>query len=242
MGKAIGQHKSVDRFSKRSPQTLSRRLSRRSIKMFPLVLAITVAAGAVSALAAQAQAPILMNYNDVSELGVALQWLSVSRHAQLFTIGQSLDYKTDVRRPVIYPIQAIRISGSTDEAITDDGRKNAILFECGSHPREWLATESCLTLATHLVTNAEDNTTDVPDLLANVDVWIVPLTTPAGRAIDDTHGGDPRFFDRSVDELVDPGGRGRGWRGNGDTRGGCTLGVNVARNFSAGWNGETSTD
>jgi hypothetical protein len=193
-----------------------------------------VAFSCVALQPVRAQAPILMNYSDVTELNAALDWLSGSAHAQVMTIGHSIDYKTDPRRPVIHPIKAIRISASTDEGITDDVRKNAILFECGSHPREWLATESCLTLATHLVLNAEDETTEVPELLGNVDVWIVPLTTPAGRAIDDTRGGDPRFFDRSVS--------GAGWRGNGDTRGGCTRGVNVARNFSSDWNGEPSAD
>ena len=66
--------------------------------------------------------------------------------------------------------------------------------------------------------------------------WECRFTTPAGRAIDDTEGGDPRSF------FSDPDVSTAGWRGNGDTRGGCTHGVNVARNFSSGWSSETSTD
>jgi hypothetical protein len=179
-------------------------------------------------------APVLMNYSDASEVSLALAWLSVSRHAQLHTIGHSLDYKTDPNRPAIYPIQALRISASTDENITDDNRRNSVLFECGSHAREWLATESCLALATHLVNNAENEQTYVPELLSHVDVWIIPLTTVAGRVIDDRHGGNPLRFDRSESNS--------GWRGNGDVRGSCSAGVNVARNFSAGWNSTQSTD
>lgn len=83
-----------------------------------------------------------MNYRDVAELTRALQNLAdSSRHAQLFTIGHGIDYKTDPRLPGIYPIHAIRISASTDETIGDDYRKNSVLFEAGMHPREWLPTE-----------------------------------------------------------------------------------------------------
>ena len=177
----------------------------------------------------------LANYHDVTELGLRLQALAdYSSHAQLFTIGYSIDYETDrYGNPQLYPIYAIRISASTDEQVSDDVRKNAILFEAGAHPREWLTTESALMLAEYLVDNAERNASGVPTMLGNADVWIVPLTTPSGRAIDDTHFGDPRFFSTSPERA--------GWRGNGDTRG-CDRGVNVARNFSAGWTAVPSVD
>lgn len=176
----------------------------------------------------------LMDYRDVSELEHRLQELAdESSHARLFTIGHSIDYKTNPDRPTIYPIYAIRISASTNERIQDDYSKNSILFKAGSHPREWLTTESCLTLAEYLVEHAEDEQSGVPVLLDGVDVWIIPLTNPAGRAIDDTHSGDPRFFSR---DPLDG-----GWRGNGDTLS-CDHGVNVARNFSRGWSSVNSTD
>ena len=179
------------------------------------------------------QAQVKMNYSDAAELDLALAWTAMSPHAQVVTIGHSIDYKT-AARPAIYPIKAVRITGSRNSTSTDDNRKNAILFECGMHPREWLTTESCWSLVMHLVNHAEDQATDVPELLANVDVWIVPLTTVAGRVIDDRAHGDPESFDRSVSSA--------GWRGNGDTRGGCAAGVNVARNFSAGWADEDQDD
>lgn len=172
-----------------------------------------------------------MDYHDASELGTALATAAISRHAQLFTIGHSIDYRTDPARPAIYPIHAIRISGSTSESPTDDNRKNAILFECGSHAREWLATESCWSLVQHLVNHAEDDASAVPELLANVDVWVVALTNTSGRVIDDPERGNPNVY-----------ANGAGWRGNGDTRGGCASGVNIARNFSTGWSDAASTD
>jgi hypothetical protein len=175
----------------------------------------------------------LANYHDVTEVGLRLQALAdYSSHAQLFTIGSSIDYES-YGGPHLYPIYAIRISASTDEQVSDDVGKNAILFEAGAHPREWLTTESLLTLAEHLVDNAERLTSGVPGILGYADVWIVPLTTPGGRAIDDTHFGDPRFYSTSPERA--------GWRGNGDTRG-CDHGVNVARNFSAGWTAVPSID
>ena len=169
----------------------------------------------------------LMDYRDVTELETTLVNLATqSRHAQLFTIGYSTDYHTNPRQPRHYPIYALRIAESTNERIHDDPRKNGILFEAGMHPREWLATESCLMLAEYLVEHAEDDHSNIPRLLRGTDVWIIPLTTVAGRAVDDTHGGDPRHYSTSPN--------GGGWRGNGDTRQ-CDYGVNVARNFSRGW-------
>lgn len=101
-------------------------------------------------------------------------------------MGYSTDYQTNPRQPRHYPIYALRISGSIDEAIQDDPRKNSILFEAGMHPREWLATESCLMLAEYLVEHAEDEQSLIPTLLQGTDIWIIPLTTVAGRVLDDT--------------------------------------------------------
>jgi hypothetical protein len=176
----------------------------------------------------------LANYRDAAEIDARLvQLADNSSHAQVHTIGSSIDYQTNPLRATLYPIRAIRVSASTDERVTDDVRKNAILCEAGSHAREWLSSEGALALAEYLVNNAENAATDVPDLLRAVDVWIVPLTNVAGRIVDDRRGGDPRFF--STDPMAG------GWRGNADTRG-CEYGINIARNFSAGWSGETSID
>ncbi len=197
-----------------------------ALSLGPLIIGFNAASRAPAA--ARPVLPELMDYRDVAELTGALQNLADnSRHAQLFTIGHSIDYKTDPRLPRIYPIHAIRISASTDEAIWDDYRKNSVLFEAGMHPREWLPTESCLMLAEYLVEHAEDAQSHVPEMLSKVDVWIIPLSNPSGRAIDDTQGGDPRQFSTSPSSS--------GWRGNGDARA-CDRGVNVARNFSRGWN------
>jgi len=173
-----------------------------------------------------------MDYHDVSEADNLLLLLDASPHARLFTIGYSYDYKTDPGNPSARRIRAIRISADTPDSVEDNYQKNAILFECGMHPREWLTSESCLMLAKYLVDHIADTGTAVPELLRAVDVWIIPMSNPAGRAIDDTHGGDPTQY--STSPLAD------GWRGNGDTRL-CQYGVNVARNFSRGFNDAGAT-
>ncbi len=173
-----------------------------------------------------AQSPV-MDYHDVSEARTLLRRLDADPHARLFIIGYSYDYRNSPNSPVSYPIYAIRISANTPDSVEDNHRKNAILFECGMHPREWLTSESCLMLAQYLVDHIHDAKTGVPELLREVDVWIIPMSNPAGRAIDDVRGGDPRHYSTSPLSA--------GWRGNGDTRL-CSYGVNVARNFSRGFN------
>ena len=86
---------------------------------------------------ARAQSYGLMWYRDLPQLNRTLLDLDdSSRHAKVYQIGSSIDYRTNPRRPAIYPIYAIRISESTDAGISDDFRKNSILFEAGMHPRE----------------------------------------------------------------------------------------------------------
>src|SRR5262249_41839018 len=139
-----------------------------------------------------------MSYRDADAVADALTALAASSsHARVFTIGYSADYRTNLSRPTRYPIRAIRISALISTAIDDDYTKNSILFECGMHAREWLATESCLSLAEYMVEHATDAHTNVPTVLQKSDVWIVPLTDVAGRKADDTHHGDPSHFSTS---------------------------------------------
>lgn len=164
----------------------------------------------------------LMRYYSFSDAEAELMDLDSSEHARVEIIGYGYDYSDDVSTPPAFPVYAIRVSADTDSSIEDNPDKNSILFECGMHGREWLPIQSCMELARHLVNNAEEGTTAVPELLAHVDVWIVPMSNPAGRN-KDSEAGDPRSFNISLDSG--------GWRGNADTRL-CEYGVDVARNFS----------
>lgn len=174
-----------------------------------------------------------MDYHDQREMKLALEQLSSSPHAQLKTIGVSIDFTGT--EPVEYPILALRVSAN--QPLTGRQRNNrdegdlrpSILFDAGIHPREWVTSESLLELAKHLVAHAGDAKSRVGRAVKDVDVWIIPMGTPAGRVIDDRDGGDPKQFFTSDARQTKP-----GWRGNGDTRIG-THGIDLGRNFSHDW-------
>jgi len=178
-------------------------------------------------------APAAMNYHDFAETEALLQALDAgSTYVILEVIGESIDYRTHPASPDSYPIYALRVSANTPAKVGDLHDRNAILFDCAIHAREWLTTESCLRLAEYLVQNRTNGATPVPELLAHTEVWIIPMVNPAGRILDDHFGGDPtRFFD--IAPWYD------GWRNNADTRL-CNMGVNGARNFSRGYNDSES--
>jgi hypothetical protein len=174
-------------------------------------------------------APEEMDYHDFAETETALQWLdAVSPYVMLETIGESIDYETNPSNPTGYPIYALRISADTPPSDGDRHDRNAILFNCAVHAREWLTAESCLHLAVYLVENRTNNATVVPELLEHTEVWIIPMANPAGRVLDDQYRGDPTQFHNTPPWTT-------GWRNNADTRL-CNMGVNVVRNFSSGFN------
>ena len=140
---------------------------------------------------------------------------------------------------------------ATDAATEDGGTKNAVLIECGMHSREWFAAESCYWLIDWFVDNL--GTAAVDDLLADVDVWILPQTNPAGRDLDDPALGDPTAFVNVCKGGTNEGDvcatdadcnsndcYGSGWRTNANTSG-CAVGIDLARNWSSGWNSAAAT-
>lgn len=199
------------------------------LKIFYIVFLVMITMPSIGSNASAG----LMHYYTVEEAEDELRDLARSDYARLVRIGYSYDYSVDSADPDRYPVYALRVSAD-DASGEDNHEKNAILFECGTHPREWLTIESCMRLAEHLVENAEnsDNGTSyavaVRELLQQVDVWIIPMSNPSGRVLD-SEDGDPTSF------YTSPTNSG-GWRGNGDTRLCADYGVNVARNFSRGWN------
>ena len=185
---------------------------------------IALAAAAALLLGTTVAQAGAMRYYTVDEAEDKLWELDASPYARLERIGYSYDYTADPDRPYRYPVYALRISADGDH-VGDNYQKNAILFECGMHPREWLSIESCMRLAEYLVDNASAQRSSTAALLSQVDVWIIPMSNPSGRYLD-SPGGDPTWFSTSP--------AAGGWRGNGDTRL-CSYGVNVARNFSRGF-------
>ena len=177
-----------------------------------------------------------MDYRDWEEGRMHLAQLAESGQLSTVRIG-----------PSSYPgVDQYAVKISELGATEDDGQKNAILFECGMHAREWFAAESCYRLIDYLVLNRQN--TPIRNLLSQVDVWVIPQSNPGGRMIDDLAYGDPNQFIRMcrtgraageacASHAECPSSRcyRRGWRPNAN-RDACPTGVDIARNFSAGWN------
>lgn len=185
--------------------------------------------------------PEQLDYRDAVE-GAAAMYIETlaGANAKLYNLGETSLPGT--------PQYAIKFS--TAPEIEDGGDKNAVLIECGMHAREWFAAESCYWLVDHLVLNQND--AEIAALWENVDIWILPQTNPAGRQIDDLRWGDPTQYLHvckgggnegdacSGDGECDSGDcYGTGWRTNANTSD-CPVGVDLARNFSSGWNSAAS--
>lgn len=199
-----------------------------------------VVAPAVALLLSVSPAPSRateLNYRDWSEGGLGMIVQSIAyEEAHVYSLGPIGD--TDFMQ------LAMLIAADAD--VEDGGEKNAVLIECGMHGREWFASESCYWLVDHLL--QERNRAWMQELLAHTDIWIVPQSNPAGRDLDDPGWGDPTEFTYVCDDGGNagnvctgdadcPGGLCylKGWRTNANTDA-CELGVDLARNFSTGWN------
>lgn len=111
-------------------------------KKGPLISILFLSSTIIAGLSLQAKTEI-MDYRDWEEGRLRLSQLAESGQLNIIRIG-----------PSSYPgidQYAVKISklGTTE----DDGQKNAILFECGMHAREWFAAESCYRLIDYLVLN-----------------------------------------------------------------------------------------
>ena len=198
-------------------------------------LAAAAATLAVAVLAAT-PSPAALDYRDWVEGTTLLIGQAIAHEeVNLFSLG-------DVNDPTVLQV-GVLIADRDD--FEDRGTKNVVLIECGMHAREWYAAESCYWLIDHLLRFR--STSPVRDLLEHVDLWVVPQTNPAGRMRDDLVGGDPARFVRycnagtrigeSCSVNSDCPGAGcasSGWRTNTNTSV-CGVGVDLARNFSSGW-------
>ncbi len=167
----------------------------------------------------------LLDYHDYHEMAGVLRQLSQQDNINVEELGPSTLFT--VQPPVTVPILALRITGAGRARDNGDSRPS-ILLDGGIHAREWLTAESLLELAQFLAAQSIQPASQTARALENVDVWIIPMSNPSGRLIDDQAKGDPRKCYRA------DGPNAGGWRGNGDTRVG-KYGIDVARNFSHDW-------
>ncbi len=174
----------------------------------------------------------LMDYHDYAEAMAVLDELAAAPNVRVEQIGISTDF---TKTPSVeYPIRAIRISavtpltGSTTTGIKKrEEVRPAVLFDAGIHAREWLAPESAIELAKYLVEESGKPDSRAAQALKRLDVWIIPMSNPSGRVLDDPKKGNPL-------EASKDGAEPAGWRGNGDARTN-PHGIDVGRNFSYDW-------
>ena len=181
------------------------------------------------------------DYHDVDEFNTAIDALDGGALGRMTVhfIGTSVEGR---------PIRALHLAalGPGGEQFPDNPRKPALLIEGGIHAREWASAELCLLFlqAFHLAVLFDPVRID--DILANADIWVIPMLNPDGRAMDDAAHGDPENFwssklyhDNDDSDLS-------GWRDNtsvvacGHFSSGFTKGIDLNRSFSAGWDDPAS--
>jgi len=197
-------------------------------------LGVLIAATAMLLRTAPSHAAL--DYRDWAEgTSVLIAQSILYGQAKLYTLGEVSD-------PTVFQVGMLI---SEDADVEDGGQKNALMIECGMHAREWYATEACYWVIDHLLRRR--NSREVQELLRHVDVWVIPQSNPAGRNIDDLRGGDPARFARFCNSGIAKGNpctshsecpgsscNAKGWRNNANLSP-SPLGVNLARNFSSGW-------
>lgn len=187
-------------------------------------LAITMVAAPQSS---KAQLPDgVFDCHDYHEMVAECKRLASARNTELVTIGQSTNFT--VSPPESYPIVALHLTTTRRPSSSERSfGRPAIVFDGGIHPRERIASEAMVELARFLVPESQKTDSQTAEALRHIDVWIIPMTNPAGRVLDDRNGGDPRNYYKDGPEAG-------GWRGNGDTRH-SRYAVDLARNFSHDW-------
>jgi hypothetical protein len=74
-------------------------------------------------------------------------------------------------------IVAYRVSGPGN---ANGHRKPAVLFESTQHAREWIATEVEYRLFKYVVGHARDDSSGIPKLLSDTELWFIPVVNPDG--------------------------------------------------------------
>ncbi|HET6549901.1 MAG TPA: M14 family zinc carboxypeptidase, partial [Solirubrobacter sp.] len=61
-----------------------------------------------------------------------------------------------------------------------DGAKPVVFYETTQHAREWIATEVGRRLFGYVLAHATDDSTDIPELLRDTEMWFVPIVNVDG--------------------------------------------------------------
>ncbi len=197
-----------------------------SLKIFGLSVGMAVAISPASAQPA--------TYHDVEAMDAAvLRFDGVAGgRMQVRDIGTTANGR---------PVRAVHIAATPNlygtEAEASMADKPALLIECGMHAREWAGPELCLKYLQVFALGFLLDPVRINDILANADIYVIPMVNPDGRAWDDTEGGDPNKYWTST--VYGPERRRRLAPQRAgvacDNASGTAVGIDVARSFSTGW-------
>jgi len=169
------------------------------------------------------------DYKDQQELATAILGLN-----------GAMDGRVQVRRynrsEEGRPLHVVTISDGFAGKKRNLEPKPGFLIECGMHAREWGSAEVCFNFLEDFIATYEsgkkDQVLELREILSKVDLYVIPLVNPDGRAFDDPAGGDPFTYHTATHSA--------GWRPNRSqfvcaSTGVNTVGIDLARNFSVGW-------
>ncbi len=149
-------------------------------------------------------------FHDYPETVQALRDLESTApdYVRLISIGRSLEGRE---------MYGLHLNTSATDLASGQSGKPGIVFLGAHHAREHVSKEVPLMLAQYLVAHRGDAA--LQTLLANRDIWIIPIVNPDGVEYDISNG------------------RYRMWRKNRRPNGDGTFGVDLNRNYPKGWGG-----
>ena len=143
-------------------------------------------AGAVSIASAQPA-----TYHDVEAMDAAILLFDgvAGGRMQVRDIGTTANGR---------PVRAVHIAATPNlygtEAEASMANKPALLIECGMHAREWAGPELCLKYLQVFALGFLVDPVRINGILANADIYVIPMVNPDGRARDDEAGGNPNNY------------------------------------------------
>jgi murein tripeptide amidase MpaA len=152
-----------------------------------------------------------LDYRDYTDTAGGIIWYMNELVTRYPNLAEIVNVGTTLQGRTIFGIKV------TNLATTN---KPAVVYFGAEHAREWIATTMSTYFANSLLSNYGTDPA-VTDLLDNVEFYLVPVFNVDGY-----------IYTRTTDRF---------WRKNRRNNGDGTFGVDINRNWGAGWGGEGSS-
>ncbi len=152
-----------------------------------------------------------LDYRDYSNATGGIIWYLNQLASRYPGLAQVVSVGTTLQGNTIYGIKV------TNQATSN---KPAVVYFGAEHAREWISTTVGSYFANYLLSNYGIDST-VTDLVDNVEFYLIPV-----------YNVDGYNYTRTTNRL---------WRKNRRNNGNGTFGVDINRNWGAGWGGEGSS-